>query len=84
MGTRPGPRSGSALRRRTTASLVEALQAEGPFINKAKVVGADSDTANGVIHVIDTVLIASLPGRLSRAAPTSCVGAAPSFRFSAA
>jgi uncharacterized surface protein with fasciclin (FAS1) repeats len=29
----------------------------GVYANNAKVIGADIDTANGVIHIVDTVLM---------------------------
>jgi uncharacterized surface protein with fasciclin (FAS1) repeats len=42
---------------------VKVSAKDGVRINDAKVVKADIETSNGVIHVIDTVILPSMQGR---------------------
>jgi uncharacterized surface protein with fasciclin (FAS1) repeats len=37
------------------------VQDKAVFVNKARIVTIDMDTTNGVIHVIDAVLLPQLP-----------------------
>ncbi|MDX1931959.1 MAG: fasciclin domain-containing protein [Capsulimonadales bacterium] len=50
-------------------SEVKIVTSPAPMINRAKIVKTDIEASNGVIHVIDTVILPGKGGKMSKMAP---------------